>query len=199
MFAVTRFRYIKPLFLIQWNLDETNLYITQSTVERTIFFALVVIVKYNEEKNLDHRITKPRYRENNYFASPSVLRYIEVLLLILTITGVKKNRPLYQGLRFREVCLIEVPLYFKPKNTFFNFSHSVPLLVLYSGRYFRKNLFTGIRHYTQVLGWVLLPCWLWFLPLLFTTQGEFTCQLTYLVKIRHRKFQTGPYERCTFK
>ena len=61
MFAVTRFRYIEALFLIQQNLDETNLYITQSTVQRTIISFAPVIVKY-EEKNFD--ITKPRYREH---------------------------------------------------------------------------------------------------------------------------------------
>ena len=44
---------------IQWNLDITNLYITKTFVERTIFFtpAIVKCMK----KNLDK--TKPRYSE----------------------------------------------------------------------------------------------------------------------------------------
>ena len=42
-----------------------------------IFFASVM-AKYME-KNLDKIITKPCYSENNYFASPLTLCYIEVL------------------------------------------------------------------------------------------------------------------------
>ena len=44
---------------LQWNLDKTNLYITKSSVQRTIFFTPVV-VKYMK-KDLD--ITKLRYNE----------------------------------------------------------------------------------------------------------------------------------------
>ena len=44
---------------LQWNLDKTNLYITKSSVQRTIFFTPVV-VKYMK-KDLD--ITKLRYSE----------------------------------------------------------------------------------------------------------------------------------------
>ena len=42
---------------VQWSLDITNLYITKSSVQRTIFLTLV-IAKYMK-KYLD--ITKPRY------------------------------------------------------------------------------------------------------------------------------------------
>ena len=41
---------------VQWNFDLTNLYITKSSIKRTIFFT-PVIVKYMKN-NLD--ITKPR-------------------------------------------------------------------------------------------------------------------------------------------
>ena len=44
----------------QWNLDIANVYITKSSVQRTILYA-PVIAKY-VEKNLD--ISKPRYSEH---------------------------------------------------------------------------------------------------------------------------------------
>ena len=45
--------------IIQWNLDLTNLYLTKTSIQRTVFFA-PVIKKYMK-KNLD--ITKPRFNE----------------------------------------------------------------------------------------------------------------------------------------
>ena len=90
MFAVTRFRYIEALFLIKYHLDKTNLDVTQSTVQRTIFFARV-IVKY-EEKNLD--ITKPRYREH-ILPIPWSFVISRFFFSYFTITG-EKNRSLYQ-------------------------------------------------------------------------------------------------------
>ena len=53
------FLLLKPWIKIEWNLDITNLYITKSSLQRTIFFN-PAIIKYIKD-NLD--ITKPRYRE----------------------------------------------------------------------------------------------------------------------------------------
>ena len=61
---------------VQWCLDITNLYITKSSVQRTICLTLV-IAKYMK-KYLD--ITKPRYSKQNYFASPLAVCHIEVPL-----------------------------------------------------------------------------------------------------------------------
>ena len=47
-------------WLLRWNLDIMNLYIAKYLVKRTIFFTLLIIVKY-KKKNLD--ITEPLYGE----------------------------------------------------------------------------------------------------------------------------------------
>ena len=79
----------------------------------TFFPRCFRVLVYTEELQYNERP-----RDWQIFLAIMTFRYIEVLFHIFCYYWGKENQALYQGLRYIEVCYIEVPLYsaLRPKS-----------------------------------------------------------------------------------